>query len=379
MSDRTALEKLRLSLVCNTLVLSLFLLVGTIALMDRTAYYLVVQEDGSLEWATVFVMLPAAYWCANAMLKSRDAGRLDAWFWAGLCAFCIFFAGEEISWGQRLMSYQPPEYFLEHNSQQELNVHNLFKQFVRTRYLLLGILVLYGILLPVLRVYVEQVRDLADRLGIVVLPASMVPSFVVTAAFLAAYPLKYSGEVAECLFALGLFLAIAVRADEDDRSFETGLPLDARLTAIVAVCGLLAVLTPAIIEAMPGRSDEARAAVAAEEVEALGRDWAVQADKLDGSPSRCGSHIRLFTWVRKHDHDVFRRGEYAALDMDEARRTYFLDPWNNPYWIRHECEDRDIDGIYLYSFGPDAQRSSTDRALGGDDVGVDIGPAIEAE
>jgi len=47
----------------------------------------------------------------------------------GMLAFMtvvfIFGAGEEISWGQRLLSVESSEFFEQHNAQGEMNLHNL--------------------------------------------------------------------------------------------------------------------------------------------------------------------------------------------------------------------------------------------------------------
>ena len=39
----------------------------------------------------------------------------------------IFFmaAGEEVSWGQRIIGWESGEFFLQHNKQEETNLHNL--------------------------------------------------------------------------------------------------------------------------------------------------------------------------------------------------------------------------------------------------------------
>ncbi len=377
MSVRTDLEELRLAFVANGVVFSALLMVITIAVLDRGAYHRVVQEDGPLEWATVMVLIPAALLAGRATLRGIRSDGPFPWFLAGLTAFCVFFAGEEISWGQRLMAYQPPEYFLEHNTQQEFNVHNLFKDLIRTRYLLLMILVVYGVALPLVDRYTSRARELLERLGVVVLPVSLVPAFGAVALFLALYPFKYSGEVAECLFALTLFLAIAIRVEpRADFRPAPALPLDAALALTTGLCVAVGVAAPPLLGLLIHGSDEDRVARAAAEAEALGEDWTTQADRDGESPSRCGSHIRVWTWVEKHAHGAFVGGAFHALDGDETRRRYFLDPWNNPYWLRHVC-DGAVDGIVLYSFGPDRRRGSTDAGLAGDDVGVDIGPRVE--
>ena len=78
-----------------------------------------------LEWATAYAWLAAGVLFARAAWKDKGAARLVCLLLA-LAAF--FAAGEELSWGQRLFGFEPPELFLEENFQQELNLHNLFDE-----------------------------------------------------------------------------------------------------------------------------------------------------------------------------------------------------------------------------------------------------------
>src|SRR5687768_11565645 len=100
-------------------------------------YEALTQEDGLVEWATfvAFVAAGVLFWRKH-------------WFFIGLSLFCFFVAGEEISWAQRLFAFQPPEVFLEHNYQQEANLHNLLKDILDTRWMVLWIALLYGVVWP---------------------------------------------------------------------------------------------------------------------------------------------------------------------------------------------------------------------------------------
>ena len=357
----------------NVLVFGAIAVLAAVEANDRDTYYRLVQEDGVLEWATVVLMLPAVWLCGQAIKRTRAAGGPLPWFFAGLLAFCVFFAGEEISWGQRLMVYQPPEYFLEHNSQQELNVHNLFKQYLRTKYLLMGILGLWGVLLPLLHTFVRPLRGLLDRMGVLLPPILLLPAFAATGMLVNVYPWKYTGEVAECLFSLLLYLTIAERADSVPGG--AGGSLIKRVAITVAVASVLAALIPPFVDVAIRGSDTERVELAKTEAAALVADWHSQWEASGRQPSGCGAHIRVFTWVRKHDFDAFRTGEFSKLPIDETRREFFLDPWNNPYWIRHVCKKKRLRGVFLYSFGPDSHRDSSKKELLGDDVGVEFLPS----
>ena len=79
------------------------------------------REDGIVESWTAFAYLLAGGLFFLATTTSRRP-RLVLW---GLAALMVFIAGEEISWGQRIVGLETPEQVAAHNVQQELNVHNL--------------------------------------------------------------------------------------------------------------------------------------------------------------------------------------------------------------------------------------------------------------
>ena len=79
--------------------------------------------------------------------------------------FCFIVAMEEISWGQRLLGYRPPAYFLEYNYQQEFNFHNVVETDYRKLALTL-VIAGYGIVLP-LAVRFMYLKIWFKRAGIV--------------------------------------------------------------------------------------------------------------------------------------------------------------------------------------------------------------------
>src|SRR5262245_22742090 len=94
------------------------------ALTGHDAWYSV--EDGPAE-NTQFVFLVAA--AVVAALIVRRTWRTDpllAMVYAMLAAGLVVVAGEEISWGQRLLGIETPPSFAEENIQGELNLHNTY-------------------------------------------------------------------------------------------------------------------------------------------------------------------------------------------------------------------------------------------------------------
>ncbi len=149
----------------------------------------------------------AAVLFVRAAILQRERHQLP-WFFAGLAAFCVLVAMEEISWGQRVFGYTPPLYFLENNYQQELNLHNVMSTSLRKQ-TLGAILVVYGVLLPLLE-RIPAAKQLLTKLRISAPPAGLAPIFVALLGLLIVYPLSYTGELIEaCMATAFLFAAIA--------------------------------------------------------------------------------------------------------------------------------------------------------------------------
>ena len=100
-------------------------------------------------------------------------------------------------------------------------------------------------------------------------------------------------------------------------------------------------------------------------------------------------HKRIFGAVRQR-YLTFRElsrflenqvspAEGESPNVRRDRRGYFLDPWNNPYWISYRERGR----TFLYSFGPNRRRDSDfvrlsqkdsahEEAVQGDDIAVEV-------
>lgn len=88
--------------------------------------HVLVVEDGFVEWMTVVALLVTMAVCIRRfMLLRRARSGLFLAVTALLAAFCLFGAGEEISWGQRILGLESPDYFQENNAQGEIGLHNL--------------------------------------------------------------------------------------------------------------------------------------------------------------------------------------------------------------------------------------------------------------
>lgn len=327
-------------------------------------YYRVIQEDHWMEWSTVWAFLLAAVAAAIGARRQWRNGRRIPWFFGGLALFAFLVAMEEISWGQRLFNFTPPEYFLADNFQQELTVHNIIASDLRQ----LGFLIIvagYGILLP-LAGLMAPVRRLYDRSGLVSPPAALVPAFAVTAIFYAVYPLDFTGEWAELMLGLGMSIAIGCDAGKG-RGLHPGR-LSLLLTGAAVALGFASMHATNLIHS---RSETA-ARAARIEIQALKSDF--QHARVR---TRCGVHKRVYTFRVEYGQAYLSEGSFAGLEaggLEDTRARFFLDPWNMPYWVRHRCTDgREVQ--FVYSFGPNRRRDSMPWEMRGDDIGAYIDDA----
>ena len=85
-----------------------------------------VIEDGFIEWCTVIVLFCTMLVCGKRFLTLRRVRPpLFLTVTMLLTLLCLFGAGEEISWGQRLFGLETPDYLKDRNAQGELGIHNL--------------------------------------------------------------------------------------------------------------------------------------------------------------------------------------------------------------------------------------------------------------
>ena len=162
-------------------------------------------EDGIVEW-----MQFLAFSLTSGLLgyvtidRWKNGGmRLEVLVLGGLSALVALAALEEISWFQRILQIQSPEFFLQNNRQAETNLHNLgFGKESLHKAVLLKIIVIAGLIhnlfLPLLALKRPSIRTFVERFGLYLPPlAASVPYLilVILSHLLVEHPRK--GELGE--------------------------------------------------------------------------------------------------------------------------------------------------------------------------------------
>jgi hypothetical protein len=314
------------------------------------AYYRLVQEDGLVEWSTVGLFAVAG------AVRLRAAWRDRQPFDGLVGLFCVFVAGEEIAWGQRLLGFTPPEYFLEANFQQETTLHNFADVFGRPGPILAVLAVCYGLVLP-LAARSRWMRGLLDRTGATPPGPGAAPWFGLAAVLLVAYPVQFTGEWVEAM-AGALFLATSSTAPGP------------WLTAI-ALGGLMTGVSLASRD--PGG---ARSACAGAEAEALLRDLVEGRAATARLAAMARVHKRVYSAMEAGYIDpsgIDRLGAVACNGGKRGdardRRRYGIDPWGMSYWLLTDAGGSTV-RVAVYSVGPNRRRDGEPGTAAGDDIVV---------
>ncbi len=309
-------------------------------------YAAAVQEDRFIEWLTV------ALFAAAGLVRIRYAIQQRRVLDALIALFCVFVAGEEFSWGQRLLGFTPPDVFLAHNTQQEVTLHNFADLFGQPKGVLM--LALLGFALLGLVGLNQRLRRLLERVGATAPPLGAVPWLIASVGLLYWYPVEYTGEWVEAL-AGGIFLF--------------SFPLKLRTAVLTLGVSIVTAVTLTMFSARGLAAHPATAACARRELDALADDLSLGNAATPDLTDRSGSvHKRVYTAQQDGYIRSDKLTRYRAVACGNAS-SFAIDPWGMAYWIRFTISDQGNPTITVYSMGPNRRR---DHQPNGGDAGDDI-------
>ena len=336
-------------------------------------YLSIAGEDDFIEWSTMWSFLMASIGCVFGAILGYNQFKKFEWFYVGLALFCFIVAMEEISWGQRLFGYIPPNYFLENNFQQELTFHNMMGISLR-KIILKTIALGYGVILP-LSMLIPSMYRLLSKLRVVVPPLELIPSFLLVFFLNKAYPWILTDEVVELILGV-CFLSTVLFRLLDFKSIRNRLLGVKQLIAIILI--VLVALLLGLISAQRSDYNTMKSNLALDtcrmEIEAIKKDFIVKINETGKLPFQNYIHKRVYSTVKKYKLDWLNNNEFAKLTKQgkaQNRAKFFIDSWNMPYWVLFlGNKENGRKRFVIYSFGPNRKRDSNDWTLRGDDVGV---------
>jgi len=197
-------------------------------------YMMLISEDKWGEYGT-FV----SYGIAGALLLALSFRRgpyLRRVMWVIIGLAAIFLAGEEISWGQRILGLSTPGFFLQYNAQFEITLHNMKALNVNLLERTAGYVVLaWSIISMMVSIRMPRLEEKIMAIGVPLIPIRLIPIFVLVPFFFLFTPaLIYPLEIAE------LFLGIAVAMWAVDLFLAHGwIKPPAGLTVVCLMVGML--------------------------------------------------------------------------------------------------------------------------------------------
>lgn len=144
-----------------------------VALTDPPLYEAYLEKDsyegaGLFENLTFLVLVPGILGAIGALaFLGRRLGSRPIWVWLLLWTLaCIYFAGEEVSWGQWYFGWGTPEVWADLNKQAETNLHNTSSWLnFKPRVAVEVFIILAGLVVPLLWRYSEKARSFRPGLN----------------------------------------------------------------------------------------------------------------------------------------------------------------------------------------------------------------------
>lgn len=143
--------KLKKIILKNKIIflLPIILVVFFIAFKIKNTYFyhLLIAEDGPVEWLQFAFFLLASifsFLTALSLFEKKNSWQGSVFLILSLGLF--FIAGEEISWGQRILGIETPKEIAQKNDQEEITIHNLepFQKKLPQFYILAGLWGTFG-------------------------------------------------------------------------------------------------------------------------------------------------------------------------------------------------------------------------------------------
>ena len=145
-------------------------------------------------------------------------------FVLGYALLFLVVGGEEISWGQRIFGLQTPATLMEHNVQQETNLHNIDGIHQHVRIIGLLVVLTIAVLMPLTQRWMGSFRKLYSHLKIPVIPLWTLPITIIAFLFMAVPRVLWNetvftlDEIGELYLSL-VFLIFAIAFLGKSRSF----------------------------------------------------------------------------------------------------------------------------------------------------------------
>jgi hypothetical protein len=169
-------DTIKAVLLCGVLLASLALYWTVFILKPEFHRNYLQGEDRVVEWLTFVFFLTGSVLAFLILAYRRTMSKQMIVYFLALGVFLLVCAGEEISWGQRVLGFETPENMMTTNEQKEFNLHNMKMKHIHPQGIFSFLMSLYGILLPV--VFWKELSDENSPKRRYISPLVLVPCFL---------------------------------------------------------------------------------------------------------------------------------------------------------------------------------------------------------
>ncbi len=209
-------------------------------LRQPVAYIFFSVEDG---WAESATFVAWALTCAVLVWSFCKRSALRKPEIVLFALFAFFVAMEEISWGQRILGFESPEFFRIANVKGETNLHNLIKRWRPN--LNASLIVIFAFVpLPLARVF-PRVGRWFKKWGVPVVPFRVWPYFLLVGYLFFGRPMPRWDEIAE--FCLGIAAACLAVHTVLSSPGEVSSPRRPSIWCIPRMLLVIGLLTPLMV------------------------------------------------------------------------------------------------------------------------------------
>ncbi len=193
----------RLVIAATFVIPILTLVVVLIYKVDPEYYMFMTLEDQFVEWTTYFALFTAGVMSLVIAGRRLQKGLPFFVFFLLFGVACGLFALEEISWGQRVIGIESPEYFMERSDQKEINIHNVLQRRFefKTKFVASQVLFFFGFVFPIL-FHDPRFRRLFQKLRLVVPSIALAPGFLISAWAMRDWVTGQEEEIGEVFFSI---------------------------------------------------------------------------------------------------------------------------------------------------------------------------------
>ncbi|MGH7800734.1 MAG: hypothetical protein ACREOW_08915 [Thermodesulfobacteriota bacterium] len=215
------ISKWQICIICSYLLLILFFIL--IRVFFLKFFLQILFEDRYVEWAQFYFLVLTSLLCFKLTWDKWIKDKRINYFYILFGIFCMLVAFDEISWGQRILDFKSPQFFIKYNAQKETEFHNIIGHHLINKVIdysyLIGLMgIIYGVVLPIAFSFSKRIAAIFQRFNLVVPPKILITGFLSGALFMGLSNIALIEEIGEFFIYLSFFYFLLIKWYEQKKN-----------------------------------------------------------------------------------------------------------------------------------------------------------------